>query len=131
MPRRRVVLSYGAFDLLTPAHAHTLSALSKLGSEVIIGCASDAFCRAQGFVTRMCFEDRRALLEKCRFVDRVIAQVSLDQMRTDIVNYNVSVIAMGAQHQGQLDNLRDVTQVHYLPQSSSPLRAGKALDLVG
>ncbi|MGB3245512.1 MAG: glycerol-3-phosphate cytidylyltransferase [Sulfitobacter sp.] len=116
LPSPRVVLSYGVFDRLTPAHAHRLQILSKMGSDLIIGCATDAFCARQGWQPKMRYAQRRALLESCRFVDRVIAQDSLSQKRTDIVNYNACIVALAAQYEGCFDDLRDLAQVRYLPQ---------------
>jgi hypothetical protein len=47
----------------------------------------------------------------------VICTHSLQQMRTDIVNYNVCVFAMDERWQGQFDDLLDIAQVHYLPRA--------------
>lgn len=115
VPPRRVVLSYGIFDGLPPREARLLQSLSQLGSEVIIGCATDTHCAAMGTKPQLAYEHRRALLESSRFVDRVIAQTSEDQKRTDIVNYNVSVIAMPDSWRGRFDDLQDLAQVIYLP----------------
>lgn len=118
---RRVVLSYGTFDRFTSAHAARLQALSQLGNELIIGCATDAYCTALGVQPLMDFTARREMLESCRFVSRVIAHDSPDQQRTDIVNYNVGMFAMPAEWQGHFDDLQDVAQVYYLPHAPTAL----------
>ena len=119
-PKRRVVLSYGTYDLFTPQHAARLQALSQLGSELIIGCASDAYCRDLDVHPQLDFASRREFLESCRFVSRVIALETQNQHRTDIVNYDVGILAMEAKWAGQFDGLQDVAQVYYLPQNPQP-----------
>ncbi len=111
----RTVLSYGAFDQFNQNHVMRLRQLAALGDELIIGCATDEHAFSEGYRCVMSFAQRRAMLESCRFVSRVIPEETWEQKHTDIVNYNVSVFAMGAEWQGQFDALQDITQVHYLP----------------
>ena len=118
LPPRRVVLSYVVFDLFTPDHVDRLQALAQLGQELIIGCATDALCTQMGISPEMPFETRRDMLASCRYVDHVITQTDRDQQRTDIVNYNVSMLAMESKWQGAFDDLQDVAQVFYLPQTA-------------
>jgi len=112
--RHRVVLSYGRFDQFNQSHADMLRRLSALGDELSIGCATDDFALFEGLPCVQPYDERRAVLESCRFVSRVIAEETWEQKHTDIVNYNVSVFAMGAEWAGQFDHLRDVTKVQYL-----------------
>lgn len=110
----RVVLTYGRFDLFHNDHVTFLRKVSMMGSELIVGCTSDAHAEAMGLPCQMPFEERRALLEHCRFVSRVIPETDAAQKRTDIVNYNVCALAMGTEHAGQFDGLQDIAQVLYL-----------------
>lgn len=114
LPLHPVVLSYGTFDLFTDVHVRHLSKLARLGREVIVGCATDTYCAAIGQRPEMDYAQRRGLLESCRYVTRVVAQDCASQMRTDIINYNASMIAMGAEYAGLLDDLKDLTRVRYL-----------------
>lgn len=111
----RVVLTYGRFDGFHQGHAQFLRKLAMQGDELIVGCATDAFAHSQSQPCAFPYIERRAVLESCRYVSRVISEASLMQKRTDIVNYNVSVIAVSDQEVGQWDHLRDVAQVIYLP----------------
>lgn len=120
-PAPRVVLTYGRFDLFHQGHVRFLRQLSLLGSELIVGCSTDALAARAGAPCQMPFAERRALLESCRFVDRVIAETSDDQKRTDIVNYNVCTLVMGAEHAGLLDNMQDIAQVLYLTREDARL----------
>ncbi|MDF3413799.1 glycerol-3-phosphate cytidylyltransferase [Sulfitobacter sp. M57] len=115
MNRSRVILSYGRFDGLSQHHVRFLRSVSAMGHELIIGCTSDALAAQNGMPCTQNFETRRAVLESCRFVSRVIPQTSLSQKRTDIVNYNVSVLVSDTAKNGLFDDLQDVAQVIYLP----------------
>ena len=114
----RVVLTYGRFDMFHQDHVRFLRQISQMGQELIVGCSSDEHAQSVGMPCHMPFTERRALLESCRFVSRVIAEKDADQKRTDIVNYNVSALAMGDEHEGQLDDLHDIVQVVYLQRAA-------------
>lgn len=113
----RVVLTYGSFDLFHQGHASLLQRLSMLGSELIVGCSTDAYNEEMGLPSVTSYAQRRLMLESCRFVSRVIAEQEWDQKYTDIINYNVSVFAMGESWRGQFDHFEDITQVVYVPRS--------------
>ncbi|MCL4134656.1 UNVERIFIED_CONTAM: hypothetical protein GTU68_054781 [Idotea baltica] len=98
-------------------HAQLLQRLSMMGTELIVGCSTDAYSDAIGAPCETSYAQRRLMLESCRFVSRVIAEQDWHQKYTDIVNYNVSVFAMGEEWKGQFDHLEDVTQVVYVPRS--------------
>ncbi len=126
-PIPRVILTYGRFDLLHQDHIRFLRQISHMGSELIVGCATDDYAAALGEPCHMEYEARRALLESCRFVSRVFAETDADQKRTDIVNYNASALAMGTEHAGQLDDLQDIAQVLYLPRATAGKRATRRM----
>lgn len=113
----RVVLTYGAFDLFHQGHARLLQRLSMMGSELIVGCSTDAYNDKMGVPSVTPYAQRRLMLESCRFVSRVIAEQDWEQKYTDIVNYNVSVFAMGEEWTGQFDHFEDVTEVVYVPRA--------------
>ena len=113
--KSRSVLTYGRFDGFKTSHARMLAELSSLGTELIVGCATDAFCAQIGQTPETPFEARRAILESCRYVSRVIALDSWDQQRTDIVNYNISVLVMRTDLHAQVGELDDIVQIVHLP----------------
>ncbi len=110
----RRVLTYGTFDLMHHGHVRLLRRLSTMGDRLIVGLSTDEFASAKGKDAVLSFEERREMLLACRYVDRVIAEESWDQKRTDIVNYNVALFAMGDDWAGKFDDLSDLTQVIYL-----------------
>ena len=121
-PPLRSILTYGAFDGFHAGHARWLGQLSLLGSDLVVGCATDAFCDQMGQSSTASFDARRAVLESCRFVSRVIALESWDQRLTDIVNYNISIFAVRNGMGPELDALSDIVQVMHLPSDLPPTR---------
>lgn len=113
----RIVLTYGSFDLFHQGHARLLQRLSMMGSELIVGCSTDAYNEEMGVPAVTGYAQRRLMLESCRFVSRVIAEQDWEQKYSDIINYNVSVFAMGEEWRGQFDHLEDVTNVVYVPRA--------------
>lgn len=115
----RVILTYGTFDLFHHGHVRLLQRLSALGSELIVGVSTDEFNAIKGKQCFMPYEQRRMILESCRYVSRVIPEENWDQKRTDIVNYNVSTFAMGDDWAGKFDDLSDLAEVLYLPRTEN------------
>tara|TARA_R110002110_G_scaffold20312_34_gene82523 strand:+ start:609 stop:1010 length:402 start_codon:yes stop_codon:yes gene_type:complete len=128
-PRYSALLTYGAFDAMSPADTAVLRHLSSLARDLIVGCATDALCARMGMSVTMPFSQRRALLSHNRYVSHVIAQDCWDQLRTDIVNYNVSTLAVAAAPSAKLDALQDIAQVLYLPHQG-PAQTQGAIALV-
>lgn len=115
MSPRRVVLCYGTFDGFTQTQVKLLQTLASYGEELIIGCPTDAHCAQMGVAPMADFDTRRSMLEHCRFVDCVIPQSSDAQTRTDIVNYNVSLLVLDSQDACKIPDLSDLVQVRCLP----------------
>lgn len=115
--RHRILLTYGSFDLFSQNHVRLLRDLSGMCEELIVGCATDSYCMAHAEPCAVPYTDRRAMLDHCRFVSRVIPFETLDQQHTDIVNYNVSALAMGTEWRGKLDGLRDIVKLLYVAES--------------
>ncbi|ASM72427.1 MULTISPECIES: adenylyltransferase/cytidyltransferase family protein [Roseobacteraceae] len=111
------VLTCGTFDLYHHGHVRLLQRLSEPGDELIVGCSTDQFNDIKGKRCVMPFFQRREILEACRCVSRVIPEETWEQKRSDIVNYNLSIFAMGDDWAGHFDDLRDLTRVIYLPRT--------------
>lgn len=117
MTRERRVLTYGTFDLFHYGHVRLLRRLSEMGDRLIVGLSTDAFNQIKGKTAVMTYEQRREVLEACRHVDLVIPENDWAQKRRDIVTYGITLFAMGDDWTGQFDDLRDLTEVRYLPRT--------------
>lgn len=111
----RRVLTYGAFDRFNVGHVRLLRRIAGLGDRLIVGLYTHACAASLGDAPVLSFEERREILQACQFVDHVIPVTHEDQTRTDIVNYNVGLFAMGEEVSGRFDHLSDLAQVLYLP----------------
>lgn len=109
--RYRSVLTYGAYDTFGPDQIRFLQQLTRLGSDVIVGCRTDGFSAQCGLPCNSDFGQRRAMLESCRFVSKVITQDSFAQIRTDIVNHDISALIAAPDCAGPFDGLQDIAQI--------------------
>lgn len=53
----------------------------------------------------------KKMLEHCRYVDRVVTFDDVEQIRTDTINYNASLIMIGHEGYGLLVELHDIAQI--------------------
>lgn len=73
MRLKKTVFVNGCFDVLHPGHLALLEEATKHGDNVIVGLNSDESVKAlkSGRLARS-FEERKLMLEACRFVDLVV-----------------------------------------------------------
>ena len=113
------VLTYGTFDLFHVGHIRLLRRLADLGDRLIVACSTDEFNAVKGKQTAVPYEHRIEVLDACKYVDLVIPETNWAQKRTDIVDHNVDLFAMGDDWAGKFDDLRDLCDVLYLPRTES------------
>jgi len=118
--RRKVVLTYGTFDLLHYGHVLLLQRARALGDYLVVGLvglSTDEFNRVKGKQCAMPYEHRRFVLESIRYVDLVIPEENWEQKEHDIRNYHVKVFTMGSDWEGKFDHLTPLCEVTYLPRT--------------
>jgi len=87
------VFTNGCFDILHRGHFELLKYCRKIGTEVIVGLNSDTSVKELKGDSRPIFsqEDRRFMLESCKYVDRVIIfddktpYLLIKEIRPDII----------------------------------------------
>lgn len=114
---KRVVLTYGTFDLFHVGHLKLLTRLRSLGDELIVGVSTDEFNAEKGKKTVIPFHDRVAIIEGLRCVDKVIPERAWEQKKSDILKLNVTTFGMGHDWQGKFDELKEFCEVVYLPRT--------------
>ena len=62
-------------------------------------------------------EQRKMILEACRYVDLVIPEKNWEQKMFDIQNYKIDTFVMGDDWEGKFDFLKDYCEVVYLPRT--------------
>ncbi len=114
---QRTVLTYGTFDLFHPGHVQILKRARELGTHLVVGLSTDAFNAQKGKTSAMSFEDRKAVLEACRYVDEVIPEDHWDQKLDDARRLGADVFVMGDDWAGKFDFMQEVCSVVYLPRT--------------
>jgi glycerol-3-phosphate cytidylyltransferase len=114
---QRTVLTYGTFDLFHPGHVQLLKRAREFGSRLVVGLSTDEFNALKGKNAVMSFEDRKAVLEACRYVDEVIPEEDWAQKTSDAMRLGADVFVMGDDWNGKFDFMTEVCKVVYLPRT--------------
>jgi len=91
--RKNMVIGYstGTFDLPHTQHFAVLKMMQQRCDYLIIGLSADDLCRKQKRNPIMSYEQRKAILEHCRYVDAVVhhtgdtKQVAWEKLKFDIL----------------------------------------------
>ena len=126
--KKIVVYTVGVWDMFHIGHLKLLKAARSLGDILIVGVNTDELVKAyKGHYPLLCWEDRAAVVEACRFVDMVIPAVSLEkdkllkEIDADILVHGNDKKILG--HEYMIQNNRRVVYLPYTDgRSSSTLR---------
>ncbi|WP_088052308.1 glycerol-3-phosphate cytidylyltransferase [Virgibacillus dakarensis] len=111
------VITYGTFDLLHTGHINLLRRAKTYGDYLIVAISTDEFNRLKDKKAYYSFEQRKAILEAIRYVDKVIPENTWEQKVDDVLKYHIDVFVMGDDWKGKFDFLNDYCQVVYLPRT--------------
>jgi glycerol-3-phosphate cytidylyltransferase len=127
----RIVLTYGTFDLFHPGHVQLLKRARELGSRLIVGLSTDEFNALKGKRSVMSYEDRKTVLESCRYVDEVFAEDDWSQKLGDARRMGADVFVMGDDWAGQFDFMQEVCKVVYLARTEGVSTTGIKASMQG
>lgn len=111
------VITYGTFDVLHYGHINLLKRAKSLGDYLIVVLSSDEFNKVKNKTSYYTYEQRKTILEACRYVDLVIPEYTWEQKIDDVQKYQADVFVMGDDWQGKFDFLKDYCDVVYLPRT--------------
>lgn len=113
------VITYGTFDLLHYGHINILRRARELGDYLVVAISTDEFnWNEKGKKCYFTYEQRKAMVESIRYVDRVIPETNWSQKRTDVHDYDIDVFVMGDDWEGKFDFLKEEgVEVVYLPRT--------------
>lgn len=111
---QRTILTYGTFDLFHPGHVALLRRAKELGSRLVVGLSTDEFNAVKGKKSVMSYQDRKTVLESCRYVDLVIPEFHWNQKPDDAVRHQADVFVMGDDWAGKFDFMSEHCSVVYL-----------------
>lgn len=108
------VITYGTFDVLHYGHVNLLRRARELGDYLVVGLSSDSFNRIKNKISYYTYEQRKIILEACRYVDLVIPEDTWEQKIQDICKYEIDIFVMGDDWKGKFDFLSNYCDVVYL-----------------
>ncbi len=85
----------GTFDLFHAGHVNLLREAAALASEVVVSLNEDAFAARYKRRPVQSLEERRAVVDACRYVDRVVVNVGAEDSRPAIELVAPDVIVHG------------------------------------
>ena len=109
------VITYGTFDVLHYGHINLLKRAKALGDYLIGVLSSDEFSKIKNKVSYYTYEQRKIILEACRYVDLVVPEYTWEQKVDDVQKYQADIFVMGDDWKGKFDFLKDYCEVVYLP----------------
>jgi glycerol-3-phosphate cytidylyltransferase len=108
------VITYGTFDVLHYGHINLLKRAKALGDYLIVALSSDEFNMIKNKKSYYTYEQRKTILEACRYVDLVIPENDWEQKISDVQKYQADIFVMGDDWKGKFDFLKDECEVVYL-----------------
>ena len=108
------IITYGTFDVLHYGHINLLKRARALGDYLIVGLSTDEFNLIKQKESFYTYEQRKTILEACRYVDLVIPEDTWEQKVSDIKKYQADVFVMGNDWSHKFDFLQDFCEVVYL-----------------
>lgn len=117
--KKKVVLTYGTFDLLHHGHVRLLQRAKAMGDHLVVGLSTDAFAETKGKKPHNNFETRKFMLKSLKSVDDVIPERSWDQKPKDIRKHRADVLVMGDNWEGnsRFASLKDRITLKFLPRT--------------
>ena len=116
---KKIVITYGTFDLFHVGHVRLLKRLRALGDSLIVGISSDEFNAMKGKKSFFSYEERKEILLSCKYVDDVFPENNWEQKRSYIIKYGASIFGIGDDWKGKFDELSDICEVIYLERTES------------
>lgn len=109
------VITYGTFDLFHIGHLEILRRAKSLGSHLTVAVSTDRFNIKKNKKCVYPFEQRAAIVNAIKYVDRVIPEETWEQKTTDIKNYNIDIFVMGDDWKGRFEKeLYGLCEIKYL-----------------
>lgn len=130
------VITYGTFDLFHQGHYNIIKRAKALGDYLIVGVTSESYDIERGKLNvRDSLLKRIENVRKTGFADEIIIEEYQGQKVSDIIKYNIDVLAVGSDWRGKFDYLKNYCDVQYLERtkniSSTQLRGEGTIYNIG
>ena len=127
MKKKKIIITYGTYDMLHIGHINILKRSKALGDYLIVGITDENYDRSRGKLNvSQSTKQRLNAVKALDFVNEVILETHKEQKAEDMQKYDVDIFAIGDDWVGAFDYLNIYTNVQYLPRtegiSSTQLR---------
>jgi len=113
--KKRIVITYGTFDLFHKGHYNILKRAKDLGDYLIVGVTGETYDAERGKLSvRDSLVKRIENVKNSGFADKIIVEEYLGQKIQHILQYNVDVLVVGSDWRGKFDHMRKYCEVVYL-----------------
>jgi rfaE bifunctional protein nucleotidyltransferase chain/domain len=93
--RKVIVYAAGVWDMFHVGHLNLLKKAKALGDILIVGVSTDDLVlKYKGHHPLMCYEDRAAVVENCKFVDAVVPQRTIEKDE-QLQKLDVDILVVG------------------------------------
>jgi glycerol-3-phosphate cytidylyltransferase len=101
LPRKKVVYTAGTWDLFHVGHLNLLRSSKEKGDFLIVGVSSDELVESyKGKKPVIPLAERMAIIESCKFVDKVVIQNSLLEV-SQLEKIDADILTIGDDWQGK------------------------------
>ena len=111
---KKIVITYGTFDLLHYGHINLLKRAKQRGNFLIVALSTDKFNMVKNKKSFFSYKKRKKMLEAIKYVDLIIPEKDWGQKINDIKKYHVNILVMGDDWKKKFDNLKQYCKVTYL-----------------
>lgn len=115
----KTIITYGTFDMFHVGHLNLLRRLSEMADNVVVAVSTDEFNLGKGKKTLIPYDQRAAIVESIKYVDKVIPEESWEQKLSDVKQYDVDIFAIGDDWKGKFDFLEKLCEVVYLERTGN------------
>ena len=117
--KKKVIITYGTFDMFHVGHLKLLKRLSKMGDKLIVAISDDKFNEGKGKKVMIPYKQRAKIVKSIKYVDKVIPEKNWEQKVRDVQKYKVDTFVMGDDWEGKFDFLKEYCEVVYLPRTKN------------
>lgn len=118
--KKKVVITYGTFDLFHKGHYNILKRAKELGDYLIVGVTGETYDAERGKLSvRDSLVKRIENVQNSGFADKIIVEEYLGQKIQHICQYHVDVLVVGSDWKGKFDHMRKYCEVVYLERTKN------------
>lgn len=108
---KKIVLTYGTFDLFHYGHYNILKRAADLGDSLIVGVSSDEMCFKKGKIPFLSQDKRMEIISSLKFVDNVILEKDMHQKVSDVIKYDVNIFLLGDDYKDIFPKMSEYTEL--------------------